>query len=105
MEALWNNLDRIMNDLLKQWNVPGISIALIQDGKILDVRGYGKRDLEQDLPMTGDGVRRKAELRQTGARLHPLAEALGPGHNGAGRHPGPSLPPDRRPPVRHAGRF
>ena len=37
MEALWNNLDRIMNDLLKQWNVPGISIALVQDGKILDV--------------------------------------------------------------------
>ena len=56
MEALWNNLDRIMNDLLKQWNVPGISIALVQDGKILDVRGYGKRDLEQDLPMTGDTV-------------------------------------------------
>ena len=56
MEALWNNLDRTMNDLLKQWNVPGISIALVQDGKILDVRGYGKRDLEQDLPMTGDTV-------------------------------------------------
>ena len=61
MEALWNNLDRIMNDLLKQWNVPGISLALVQDGKILDVRGYGKRDLEQDLPMTGDTVEKFAQ--------------------------------------------
>ena len=53
METLLHELDGILEELLKQWNVAGMSVALVKDGRLLDARGCGKRDLEKDLPMTG----------------------------------------------------
>ena len=53
METLLHELDGILEELLKQWNVAGMSVALVKDGRLLDARGYGKRDLEKGLPMTG----------------------------------------------------
>lgn len=56
MEKIWNELDSILENLLTQWNVAGIGVALVKDGEILVSKGYGKRDVEKDLPMTGDTV-------------------------------------------------
>lgn len=37
---------------MKQWKVPGVAIAVVQDGKVIYAKGYGYRDLEQKLPVT-----------------------------------------------------
>jgi len=41
---------------LKLWYMPGISVAVVKDGKIILLEGYGKRDLEKNLPMRADTV-------------------------------------------------
>jgi CubicO group peptidase (beta-lactamase class C family) len=41
---------------LKLWNMPGMSLAVVKDGRILLLEGYGLRDLERQLPMTPDTV-------------------------------------------------
>ena len=49
---LEKNIAKVMED----HHVAGMSVALIRDGQIVSAEGYGKRDIENDLPMTGDTV-------------------------------------------------
>ncbi len=46
-----------VEDLMEEWHVPGLAIALVQDDKI-DSRGFGKADPYVDHPtaVTGDTV-------------------------------------------------
>ena len=37
---------------MKEWKVPGVAIAVVQDGKVIYAKGYGYRDLENKLPIT-----------------------------------------------------
>jgi CubicO group peptidase (beta-lactamase class C family) len=37
---------------MKQFKVPGVSVAIVRDGKIILSRGYGYRDTERQLPVT-----------------------------------------------------
>jgi len=39
---------------MRENTIPGVSIGIIQDGKIVYTKGYGYRDLENSLPMTPD---------------------------------------------------
>jgi CubicO group peptidase (beta-lactamase class C family) len=41
---------------LKLWYTPGVSVAVVKDGQVLLLEGYGKRDIAKDLPMTPDTV-------------------------------------------------
>jgi len=45
-------LDDLAASAMKQWKVPGVAIAVVQDGKVIYAKGYGYRDLEQKLPVT-----------------------------------------------------
>ena len=45
-------LDDLADQAMKQWKVPGVAIAVVQDGKVIYARGYGYRDLENKLPVT-----------------------------------------------------
>lgn len=47
-------LDKYIESARNQWNVPGISIVIVQDGKILLSKGYGVRELGKNLPVTGE---------------------------------------------------
>ncbi len=42
--------------LMQDYNVAGMSVALIRDGQIVSAEGYGLRDAAQELPMTADTV-------------------------------------------------
>jgi CubicO group peptidase (beta-lactamase class C family) len=44
--------DAFMAQQMALWKVPGVSIAIVQDGKVLLSRGYGLRDVARNLPMT-----------------------------------------------------
>ena len=50
--AKLQGLDDLAADAMKQWKVPGVAIAVVQDGKVIYAKGYGYRDLAQKLPVT-----------------------------------------------------
>ncbi len=45
-------LDGFITDQMEEWKVPGLAIAIVQDGKVIHTRGYGYRDVERELPVT-----------------------------------------------------
>ncbi len=47
-----NDLDSIVNNALDVFNVPGLAIGVVIDGKIVLSKGYGYRNLDQSLPVT-----------------------------------------------------
>ena len=50
------DFDRFVEAQMTLWNVPGVSIAIVKDGRVILARGYGLRDVERRLPMTADTV-------------------------------------------------
>ena len=49
-------LEQIVAKLREDYNVAGMSVALIKNGEIVSVEGYGVRDAAENLPMTKDTV-------------------------------------------------
>jgi CubicO group peptidase (beta-lactamase class C family) len=47
-----SDLDRLAADVMADWKVPGVALAVVQDGKVALTRAYGQRDAEADLPVT-----------------------------------------------------
>src|SRR5260370_29419924 len=50
--AKLQGLDELADQAMKQWKVPGVAIAVVQDGKVIYAKGYGYRDVEKKLPVT-----------------------------------------------------
>ena len=46
--------DRYAESARTTWNVPGMSIAIVQDGKVLLAKGYGVRELGKETPVDAD---------------------------------------------------
>ena len=49
-------LEQTIQKLMEEYHVAGMSVALIEDGQIVSSEGYGKRNVQEDLPMTKDTV-------------------------------------------------
>ena len=49
-----NNLDKIIRQLMRKRNTPGMAMGIIKDGETLYSKGFGCRNLKQQLPMTSD---------------------------------------------------
>jgi CubicO group peptidase (beta-lactamase class C family) len=47
-----SDLDHLAADVMADWKVPGVALAVVQDGKVALTRAYGQRDVEADLPVT-----------------------------------------------------
>lgn len=45
-------LDEFIVEQMKDWNVPGLAIAIVHGGKVILSKGYGFRDVERKLPVT-----------------------------------------------------
>jgi CubicO group peptidase (beta-lactamase class C family) len=45
-------LDAFVNQMLTEWRVPGASVAIVKDGKLLYAKGYGLKDVKNNLPVT-----------------------------------------------------
>ncbi len=50
--AKLQGLDGLADQAMKEWKVPGVAIAVVQDGKVIYAKGYGYRDVEKKLPVT-----------------------------------------------------
>jgi CubicO group peptidase (beta-lactamase class C family) len=49
-------VDRIVEDAIARFHVPGVSIAIARDGDIMYAHGYGSRDVEAKAPVDGSTV-------------------------------------------------
>lgn len=47
-----SDLDQLAADVMADWKVPGVALAVVQDGKVALTRAYGQRDLEAGLPVS-----------------------------------------------------
>jgi CubicO group peptidase (beta-lactamase class C family) len=55
-------LDPTVQDLMKKANVPGLTIALIQDGAVVRTQAYGLANVENKQPLTTDTIMYAASL-------------------------------------------
>ncbi|HVI54916.1 MAG TPA: serine hydrolase domain-containing protein [Luteibacter sp.] len=55
-------LDQRVEQLMKAANVPGLAIAIIEDGKVTYLHAYGERDTAQHLPLQTDTVMYAASI-------------------------------------------
>ena len=44
-------IDQLVNNALTAFNVPGIAVAIVKDGKVIHSRGYGVRSIATKLPV------------------------------------------------------
>jgi CubicO group peptidase (beta-lactamase class C family) len=49
-------LDAAAEDALRTWNVPGVAIVIVSPERTLWLKGYGKRDVAANQPMSADTV-------------------------------------------------
>jgi len=48
------SVDRIIEDALKAWQVPGASLAIVQNDKVVHLKGYGVKEQGGTAPVTPD---------------------------------------------------
>lgn len=44
-------IDRYVDSLLKDWNIPGLALGIVYKDQLIYVKGYGYRDIEKKLPI------------------------------------------------------
>ena len=49
-------LEQTIQKLMEDYHVAGMSVALISGGELVSAEGYGKRNVQEDLPMTKETV-------------------------------------------------
>jgi CubicO group peptidase (beta-lactamase class C family) len=52
MDNRLTGLDTLIQRILKEWNIPGASIAVVEKNKVLLTRGYGTSDIATNKPVT-----------------------------------------------------
>lgn len=46
------SIDSLVEKAITAFNVPGIAVGVVKDGKIIHAKGYGQRSLKTQLPVT-----------------------------------------------------
>lgn len=46
-----DSLDRYINQGIKDWDIPGLSIVIVKDGKVAFIKGYGVKSLDSRSPV------------------------------------------------------
>src|SRR5258708_24389077 len=47
-------LELLITEAMDEWKIPGLAIAVVQNGEVTLVRAYGLRDVEAGLKVTTD---------------------------------------------------
>ena len=50
--SIVSDLDQLAADAMADWKVPGVALAVVQNGKVALTQAYGQRDVEANLPVT-----------------------------------------------------
>ena len=59
------DFDKFVETELKKWHTPGVAIAVVKDGKVILMKGYGLRDVAKKLPMTAQTVQPIASVTKS----------------------------------------
>ncbi|MBI1789772.1 MAG: beta-lactamase family protein [Acidobacteria bacterium] len=51
-ETIPQGIDELVAATMKEWSVPGLALAVVKDGKVVHSKGYGLRDVKNNLPVT-----------------------------------------------------
>ena len=54
VEERLQGFDEWVESVMTEWKVPGLGVAIVEDGKTVYARGYGWRDVERELAVTAD---------------------------------------------------
>ncbi len=49
-----NGLDAFVEQVMKDWHVPGLAVAIVKDGQVVYAKGFGYRDVKKGLKVTPD---------------------------------------------------
>src|SRR5262249_7735984 len=49
-----NGLDAFVEQVMKDWHVPGLAVAVVKDGQVVYAKGFGYRDVKRGLKVTPD---------------------------------------------------
>ncbi len=66
-------VDRLVESALGTWASPGAAVAIVENGRIVHVKGYGVRELGKPEPVTGDSL---FEIASTTKAFTALTVAL-----------------------------
>jgi CubicO group peptidase (beta-lactamase class C family) len=55
-DALSAQVDELVRAQMREQNIPGVSLAVMRDGKIIKAAGYGLANVELDSPVTPQSV-------------------------------------------------
>ncbi len=58
-------VDAYVRGAMEKKHVPGVSVAVVRDGKVVLAKGYGLADAEQDVPATAETVYQLASVTKT----------------------------------------
>jgi len=50
----FNGFDGFVEQVMKDWKVPGLAVAVVKDGKVIYAKGFGYRDVKKGLKVTPD---------------------------------------------------
>jgi CubicO group peptidase (beta-lactamase class C family) len=48
---LQDSIDQYIENGLRDWNLPGLAIVVVKDGKVVLMRGYGVKDIQSKMPV------------------------------------------------------
>jgi CubicO group peptidase (beta-lactamase class C family) len=52
--AFIRELDTLVGETMAEWKISGLAIAVVQNGDVALLQGYGRRNVEAGLPVTSD---------------------------------------------------
>ena len=84
--AALEGFDELVEKAVADFNVPGLAVAVVAGGEVVYARGFGRRDVENDLPMTPDTLFRH-RLDDQGDDRHRPRPARRRGQARLGRAP------------------
>jgi len=59
------SFDRIVSNLMAKWQIPGGSVAVVKDGRLILAHGFGWADRENRTPVQPDSLLRIASLSKS----------------------------------------
>jgi CubicO group peptidase (beta-lactamase class C family) len=48
---LFDDFEEFVDDVMEQWNVPGLAIGVVKDNKVIYMKGFGYQDVEKNVPV------------------------------------------------------
>jgi CubicO group peptidase (beta-lactamase class C family) len=54
--SLQTQLDRVLEEIVTGWGIPGLGVGIVQEGEIVYARGFGVQSLEKRVPVTPDSI-------------------------------------------------